>query len=116
MDRCDRHPFEVAEDVCDRCGLTFCSDCLVYSFGPKKPPFCIPCAVAAAGVRTTAGSRPQVSGRAMRQAQAEMRKASKFLGGRRRRDVPVEPNVPSQPEPLSDTFGNATSLTDYHAS
>src|SRR5438045_7854000 len=87
MDRCVRHPFELAEDGCARCGLLFCGECLVYSFGPKKPPFCIPCAVAAAGVRSTAGSRPAVTGRALRQAEAEVRRSSRFFG-RKRRDVP----------------------------
>src|SRR5205085_12691913 len=86
MDRCDRHPFELAEDGCARCGLLLCGECLVYSFGPKKPPFCIPCAVAAAGVRTTAGSRPPVSSRALKQATAELRGSSRLFG-RRRRDA-----------------------------
>lgn len=38
--------------------MEFCATCLVYSFGPKKPPFCLPCAVEAAGVRQGAGFRP----------------------------------------------------------
>jgi len=56
--RCERHLFDQAIDLCGRCGAEFCNDCLVYSFGPKKPPFCLPCAVEAAGVRSGAGSRP----------------------------------------------------------
>lgn len=64
--RCDRHPFELAADICGRCGLEFCSECVVYSFGEKKPPFCIPCAVAAAGVRNnaaTSAARPALTRR-----------------------------------------------------
>jgi hypothetical protein len=53
--RCERHLFDQAIDLCDRCGAEFCGDCLVYSFGPKKPPYCLPCAVEAAGVRKGAG-------------------------------------------------------------
>jgi hypothetical protein len=56
--RCERHLFEQADDLCQRCGAEFCQDCLVYSFGPKKPPFCLPCAVEAAGVRRGASFRP----------------------------------------------------------
>jgi hypothetical protein len=56
--RCDKHLFERAEDRCGRCGQECCAECLVYSFGPKRPPFCIPCAVSAAGIRTTAGRAP----------------------------------------------------------
>ena len=32
----------------------------MYSFGAKQPPFCLACAVAAAGIRKTAGVRPAV--------------------------------------------------------
>ena len=55
--RCEKHLFETAEDRCGKCGLEFCTECLVYSFGPKRPPFCIPCAVSAAGIRSGSGRR-----------------------------------------------------------
>lgn len=55
--RCERHLFDQATDLCGRCGLEYCADCLVYSFGPSKPPFCLPCAVEAAGVRQGAALR-----------------------------------------------------------
>jgi hypothetical protein len=61
--RCERHQFDQAADRCGRCGGEFCSTCVVYAFGPKKPPFCLPCAVAAAGVRSGAGSAPPLSRR-----------------------------------------------------
>ena len=51
---CQVHPYEVAEGLCRSCGGPFCADCLVYPFGPVKPPYCVPCAVSAAGVRQTA--------------------------------------------------------------
>jgi hypothetical protein len=71
--RCDKHLFEAAEDRCGRCGFEFCGECLVYSFGAKRPPFCIPCAVAAAGIRSSAGGRP-ASPREMKAMRRERRK------------------------------------------
>jgi hypothetical protein len=40
--------------LCRRCGLSWCEACLVYSFGPKKPPYCMSCAMFASGVRSSA--------------------------------------------------------------
>ncbi len=57
-ERCARHQFEAAEDVCRSCGHDFCGECLVYAFGPNKPPYCLSCALAASGVRSTATIRP----------------------------------------------------------
>ena len=48
-------------DRCGRCGGEFCATCVVYSFGPKKPPFCLPCAVTEAGVRTKAARGPALT-------------------------------------------------------
>lgn len=59
--RCERHQFDRAVDRCGRCGGEFCATCVVYSFGPKKPPFCLPCAVSEAGVRTKAAKVPALS-------------------------------------------------------
>jgi len=61
---CDDHPFDVATGTCAACRRTFCATCLVYPHGPQKHPFCIPCAVTAAGVRRTAARAP-VTGRAL---------------------------------------------------
>lgn len=58
MASCDAHPFEVATAVCRSCRYDYCAECLVYTFGPKKPPYCIPCALKVAGVRTTATRAP----------------------------------------------------------
>ena len=65
--RCERHNFERAADVCGRCGLEFCSECVVYSFGQHKPPFCIPCATVASGVRSATSTRPPLSRREYKQ-------------------------------------------------
>jgi len=48
---CQTHPFDEAQDTCRECKHEYCGECLVYSFGPKKPPFCVPCALMRAGVR-----------------------------------------------------------------
>jgi len=55
---CAKHQFEAAEDVCRTCGWDFCGECLVYAFGPDKPPYCLACALAASGVRSGAGNPP----------------------------------------------------------
>jgi hypothetical protein len=51
MASCDNHPFDPALAACRRCKRDYCATCLVFSFGPRKPPFCIPCALDAGGVR-----------------------------------------------------------------
>jgi len=48
---CEQHSFDHAAGTCGRCSANFCAACLVFPFGPKKAPYCIPCALAVAGVR-----------------------------------------------------------------
>jgi hypothetical protein len=75
--RCDKHSFEPAEKICRTCGGEYCADCLVYSHGHRKPPYCVSCALAAAGVRSSA-SRPVVrSKRDIRRAIRDERKTAK---------------------------------------
>jgi hypothetical protein len=96
--RCEKHLFEGAEDTCGKCGFEFCGECLVYAFGAKKPPLCIPCAVAAAGIRSTAGNRPAAPPRELRQMQKERKLAFK----RFRRESEPEPVFAPMPEPDMD--------------
>jgi hypothetical protein len=49
---CAKHPSELATSACRRCGFDWCPECLVFSFGAEKPPFCITCALVTAGVKT----------------------------------------------------------------
>jgi hypothetical protein len=77
QNRCAKHLFEGAEDFCGKCGLEFCGECLVYAFGPKKPPLCIPCAVQAAGIRASAGNRPSVDKGEMKRMKKERTSAFK---------------------------------------
>ena len=65
LDSCSKHPHEPGAAICRRCGHGWCSACLVYAFGPNKPPFCIPCALTAGGVRR-AVNVPKVSWREKR--------------------------------------------------
>jgi hypothetical protein len=71
--RCERHLFDRAIDRCGRCGLEFCHTCVIYPFGNRKPPFCLPCAVEAAGVRSGAGSGRALSRRERKQLERERR-------------------------------------------
>ena len=64
--QCAKHHFDRAVAQCGQCALAFCPSCLVYAFGPNKPPFCIPCALTVGGVRRTASTAPKVSWREKR--------------------------------------------------
>jgi hypothetical protein len=68
-ERCARHQFEAAVDRCRQCGNTFCGECLVYSFGEKQPPFCIPCALSASGIRSNAARTPAMPKKELRRRQ-----------------------------------------------
>ena len=65
MESCAKHPHEISSAICRRCGGAWCRDCLVYSFGPKKPPYCMSCAMVAGGVRS-AFARPAMTKRDVR--------------------------------------------------
>ena len=55
MQHCLRHMEEPSTAQCRNCQGTYCNRCLVFSFGPRKPPYCVGCALHASGVRP--GSR-----------------------------------------------------------
>jgi hypothetical protein len=74
-DRCTRHQFEAAIDRCRQCGHPFCGECLVYSFGEKQPPFCIPCALSASGVRSNAARVPAMPKKELKKRQREVERA-----------------------------------------
>jgi len=59
--RCERHSFEPAENLCRSCGYEFCHDCLVYTYGARRAPFCVQCAITAAGIRSNAALAPRAS-------------------------------------------------------
>jgi hypothetical protein len=72
---CENHSFEGSENDCGQCGRSFCSECLVYPFGPKRPPLCKACAIAAAGIRKNGGRAPVASRRELRRQQRERRRS-----------------------------------------
>ena len=80
MDSCIKHPHERGTALCGRCGGSWCKDCLVYAFGPAKPPYCMECAMFAGGVRSSA-TRPALPKRElkklMKAAKAEAKAAAK---------------------------------------
>jgi hypothetical protein len=55
-DHCRTHRDERSAGTCRTCLHEFCDHCLVYAFGRSKPPYCISCALEAAGV--VAGHEP----------------------------------------------------------
>lgn len=75
--RCEKHGFEVAVARCRECVGEYCAECLVYPFGDRKPPLCIACAIAVAGVRSTAGRPQRASRRDVRREEKQRRKAAK---------------------------------------
>lgn len=99
---CVKHLFEQAEDNCRHCGLRFCGDCLVYSFGPKRAPFCIACAITAGGVRSTSANRA-ASRRELRAAAKERKSRRK---GERQQVSEALANVMAE-EPVPPTRAEA---------
>lgn len=106
---CVRHQFEAAVDRCRVCDEPFCPECLVHSFGPKQPPFCVNCALSAAGVRIR-GARPtKVSRR-------ELRRREKEAAARAGQDAASGPEEPAidWSFPGDDESGSTDSFFDGH--
>ncbi|HLT16849.1 MAG TPA: hypothetical protein VK007_09115 [Acidimicrobiales bacterium] len=108
MDSCIKHPHEVGVSHCGRCGGSWCGDCLVHPFGPKKPPYCMSCAMFAAGVRTHA-DRPALSRRELKALEKAARAAAKGKPAPTPAPAPVE--LPAVPEPSIPTA--APEVTDW---
>lgn len=112
MTHCMRHYEEPVAAHCRTCARPYCSRCLVYSFGPDKPPFCVGCALNASGVRNkskpipVAAAAPTVDRRAERaQRKAEKAEAKAHARALKRAaktgDAPVveEPRTSNVPVP-----------------
>jgi hypothetical protein len=93
---CVRHPFEHSYDLCGHCGLEFCRDCLVRPARTAAHALCVPCALAASGVRSSAGNRPTLSKRELKKRIKERREEEKALA---RLERPAE--LPSIANPFS---------------
>lgn len=113
LESCGKHPHEMGVALCRRCGDSWCSSCLVYAFGPKKPPYCMSCAMVAGGVRTAAAqpSMPRKLARAQAKAmRAEARtaaKATKAAGATPRDGAPETDGQPT------DDFGDTDWSTPW---
>jgi hypothetical protein len=100
--RCEKHPFERMARHCRTCGGEFCADCLVFSYGPKKPPYCVNCALSAAGVRSTA-ARPQLrSKRDIKREEKEAKRRAKLASKTR---VAVDASVLFEAQPVGPIPG-----------
>jgi hypothetical protein len=56
-ERCGIHQFDGAAGRCRTCGDAYCGDCLIFPHGARRPPYCVRCALVAAGVRRPARAR-----------------------------------------------------------
>lgn len=91
---CTKHPHESAASLCRRCGHSWCGTCLVYAFGPKKPPYCLSCAMVAGGVKS-AGSLPPMP---RKQLKAQMR----ALKASQKAEQKAAKGATEAPEPVAE--------------
>ena len=84
-EQCVKHHLDMAEGRCRHCGYSFCSRCLVFAKGPTKPPYCLNCAMAAAGVRSSAANRPIASKAELRRLERDRRRAERAEAKAQRR-------------------------------
>ena len=106
MDSCGKHPHEVGSAICRRCGGAWCRDCLIYAFGPKKPPFCMSCAMVAGGVRT-ASTRPPMPRRQMKAQMKAAKAEAKAAAKAAKSGPPADAPVLDEPQPEVETVGVA---------
>jgi hypothetical protein len=112
LDSCSKHPHERGVALCRRCGGSWCSSCLVYSFGPKKPPYCMSCAMVAGGVRTSAA----LPAMPKRQLKAQMRALKAEAKAQAKAAAQPEPTPEREPEVSPETereLAEAYSQTDW---
>lgn len=103
--RCDRHGFELAVDTCRNCANSYCAECLVYSFGRKEQPFCVACALAAAGVRSNAARQPTLSRKEMRRQAKDRKKADKERKAAKAvQSVEIDWSIPADTETTTNEF------------
>ncbi len=96
-EQCVKHHFDMAEGQCRSCGYLYCGRCLVFAKGPSKPPYCLSCAVAAAGIRSNAANTPIASRSELRRAEKERRRAERASEKASRRAQPDVPEAGARP-------------------
>lgn len=111
LDSCHKHPHEIGVALCRRCGGSWCSSCLVYAFGPKKPPYCMSCAMVAGGVRTAAS----VPAMPRRELKAHMRaiKAQAKADAKAQAEAAAQPAEPEVSPEVERELAEAYSQTDW---
>ena len=92
LESCNRHPHEKGAALCRRCGHSWCATCLVYSFGPRKPPYCMSCAMVAGGVKCTA-AMPAMPRRQLKAQQRALKAAAKAEAKAAKRTGPAAEQV-----------------------
>jgi hypothetical protein len=80
----------VSEHVCSRCGHGFCTECVVFPYGLRKPPLCISCALEAGGVRRQHTGRPRFTRRDVRSRLRTHDKEARDLAAQEVPETPVE--------------------------
>jgi hypothetical protein len=99
LDSCHKHPHEMGVTLCARCGQSWCADCLVYPFGTKKPPYCMGCAMVAAGVRSS-GVLPAMPRKELK-AQMKALKAQAKAAAKATEAPVVDPEPAPAPAPAA---------------
>ena len=100
LDSCTKHPHEAATGLCRRCGHGWCGTCLVFTHGPKKPAYCMSCAMVAGGVKST-GALPPMPKRQLKaqmkalraEAKAEAKAAAQAAKAAKRAPAPEDEDV-----------------------
>jgi len=107
LESCSKHPHEKGAALCRRCGHGWCTTCLVYAFGPKKPPYCLGCAMVAGGVKSTTAMPPMPK----KQLKAQMRalKAEAKAAAKGAPPAPAEAPAPA----IEEDQAAAASTTDW---
>jgi hypothetical protein len=102
MESCTKHSHEKSAALCERCGMAWCNDCLVFAFGPKKPPMCLECAMFAGGVRSAA-VRPAMPKRELKaRLKAFKALATAAANGESTPDEGAAESAPVAEEPATD--------------
>ena len=106
MTHCMRHYEEPEVARCRTCERPFCNSCLVFAFGPKKPPYCVGCALTASGVRNNsrahlvpATAQPASADRRVERAQRRAEKAEAKANARAVKDAARSGTV--LPDPMA---------------
>jgi hypothetical protein len=108
---CGKHSHERGVAICGRCGGAWCSSCIVYAFGPKKPPYCMSCAMVAGGVRTSA-TLPAMPRKQLKARMKAFRKDPDGPQAPEGPEIDVDPDIDLEPERESELV-EAHSASDW---